>query len=186
MRIRRRRRAPRLPLQVRVITKTGRSLGAILISPPFGTGARTIKNLGVAAGLLDCSDVHIGNLFPLATANSPSVGLAGTEWDSWLPAQERLSAVLADCDELLFAWGVSVQRSPAKDHFERQVRWVHQEAARFAHHSAWIVGDGPRHPSRWQQFVSDRHQRTNGGTFEARLRDVLHSVAISSIGERRY
>lgn len=42
----------------------------------------------------------------------------------------------------------------------------------------WMVGGEPRHPSRWHQFVSDKHGRTTGGTFEERLVQVLVEVPL--------
>jgi hypothetical protein len=162
-----------------------RSLGAILINPPVGNGARTLSNLGVAARPLKCSELRVGNLFHIATANSSAIGFVGWEWDIWLPARENIVSVLAESDEILFAWGVSKLRAPVSEHFDRQVRWVSREAARCSHRSAWIVGDGPRHPSRWHQFVSDRRQRTNGRSFEERLLAVLDSIPIGSSDGRQ-
>jgi hypothetical protein len=45
----------------------------------------------------------------------------------------------------------------------------------------WTLNGEPRHPSRWDQYVSDRHGRASGATFSERIAQVLTSVPLATL-----
>jgi hypothetical protein len=50
---------------------------------------------------------------------------------------------------------------------------VIDELLALGHVDAWTVGGESRHPSRWHQYVSDKHARAGSGEFAERLKSVL-------------
>lgn len=149
-----------------------RTLGAILLNPAAGGGARTEQRVQLAAELLGCKFVEIANLCTATTVGIAELSDVAADPATWQDARSRLERVIADADELLFGWGVSRLSGRANSHLDAQIRWVQELAAR-THKPCWVAGPGPRHPSRWHQLVSDLHGRTSGGTFDERLRQVL-------------
>ena len=102
----------------------------------------------------------------------------GAGSDAWELARPDLSAGLERGDAVLVAWGVSTLTGPARAHHEAQVRWLVEQAQQLECPEAWTVDGQPRHPSRWHQYVSDRHGRTSAAPTTAdRLREVLVQVA---------
>ena len=156
-----------------------RVLSAILMNPPVGRGAASLRHLDVARRLLRCDELQISNLFSLSTASVTDITEAGQDLNDWTAAREPISRATGLADEIVLAWGLGGFNGIARQHFRTQVEWVVDDLARRGVDHVWTVGDRPRHPSRWHQFVSDRHGRTGGGTFEDRLRQVLHRVPVS-------
>jgi hypothetical protein len=150
----------------------GTRLCAVLASPPLTTGARTLAHLGVAAEILGCDQVRVVNLFGVATDDIPAISLVGQDAAGWMLARPSIAAAFAEADILLAAWGVGLLTGAARKHRQAQLRWLAQVAAGADHSTALSVGQA-RHPSRWHQYVSDRHGRVQGDTFSDRLRQVL-------------
>lgn len=148
------------------------TLGAILLNPPTSSGLSTLRHLHVAAELLGCDSVVIGNLFATATDDVTAVNIVGAHAAGWTAARPSLLAAL-DSDVLIIGWGVSGLHGAARRHHEAQVRWVLESAAARRHTGVWSLNGEPRHPSRWHQYVSDRHGRTSGKGFAERLGSVL-------------
>jgi hypothetical protein len=158
-----------------------RVLGAILLNPPLTTGAATMRHLQVAAELLGCDDVRIANLFAIPTASVTEINEVGTAAKGWKAAQVDLRALLGQADHLLAGWGVSGLVGSAARHRTRQLVWLGTRAQTIGQHTIWTLNGEPRHPSRWHQYVSDRHGRATGNSLHDRLDSVLRSVLITTL-----
>ena len=148
------------------------TLGAILLNPPTSGGLPTLRHLHVAAELLGCDSVVIGNLFATATDDVTAVNSVGADAAGWTAARPGLLKAL-DADVLIAGWGVSGLQGDAQRHREAQVQWVTASATLRRHVGVWTLNGEPRHPSRWHQYVSDRHGRASGDTQAERLQSVL-------------
>ena len=131
-----------------------------------------MRSLRVAQSALRCSELRVVNLLPLASADIRGVAEVGLLSGVWKDGRLAIEALLDSVDEVIFAWGVSPVRGPANGHLSLQIEWVREEARR-RNLRTWTLGGQPRHPSRWHQYLSDVHGRTNGGTFQERVRDQL-------------
>jgi hypothetical protein len=121
------------------------------------------------------------NLCAAPAADLPDLAAVAADADTWLQSRKNLRTALGDCDEVMAAWGLSDLTGPARRHRQDQLRWLRAAAAGSGHTSVWTVGGGPRHPSRWHQYVSDKYGRTTGGGFEERLEQVLMRVPLQSL-----
>lgn len=148
-----------------------RTLVALLASPPTTSGVRTRSRLAHALPLTGCSRLVIANLYAEPTRDVPA--LNATTAVGWHAARAELSASVQLADELLAGWGLLKLVGPAGALQADQVQWLLLQATSAGHDRLWAVGGQPRHPSRWHQFVSERHGRANGGEFAERLRHVL-------------
>jgi hypothetical protein len=157
---------------------SGRRLGAVLLNPPTGSGRATHRHLEVAAELLGCDSVQIANLNDAATPSVVELNRTGREWTGWAAARRSLTALVADSDEILVGWGVSGLSGLAARHRTAQTTWLFDRLHAAGRCEIWTVGGEPRHPSRWHQYVSDRHGRASGDTFSDRLQTVLLRAAI--------
>jgi hypothetical protein len=159
-----------------------RTLVAVLLNPAEGEGAPTHRHLATVAVELGCTRVAITNLFPTPTRNAAALcGVAHQEKD-WVEHRPQISSALTTPEsEILLGWGVSTLTGPAGRHLRAQVLWTLAEIKSVGR-TAWVIGDGPRHPSRWHQYVSDRHGRTAAGTFAERLAQVLRPAPMVPAG----
>lgn len=160
-----------------------KTLGALLLNPPTTDGQRTRRHLEVAASLLDCDRVEIANLFAISTQDVTAMNLVGRDAAGWLAAQPHLCGLIARADVLVAGWGVRGLTGLAAQHQRAQLRLIADQARLQGRTHVWTVGGQPRHPSRWHQFVSDRHGRTQGGSLPERLTCVLSETAISDLVE---
>lgn len=145
---------------------------AVLLNPPAGDGSRTHANVRLAADCLACDVVRIVNLFPIATKDAAELSLVAHDARGWIQQRATIAAAIKDGDEVLFGWGVSSLGGVARPCMQDQIDWVISEL-RAVGGRAWVVGDGPRHPSRWHQYLSDRHGRTAGGSMAERIQGSL-------------
>jgi len=150
---------------------------AVLLNPPSLTsGTRSRNAVAHAATVLGCENVQLVNL---CSASTPTVvELNDLRGDGWEEARESLEVALLHADVLLAGWGVAGMSGYSKRSLTSQVDWLLRRAQNRGFDSVWMVGGEPRHPSRWHQYVADRHQRTSGGTFEDRIRQVLVDVPL--------
>lgn len=153
-------------------TDSQRRLVAVLLNPPEGNGERTNARLRVARDALRCDVVEVVNLYPRASKGLTELGQRAHRSQDWLQHREMIAMALQRGDEVLLGWGVSLPSGRARALMIAQVRWVTDLLCSIGI-VPWVVGDGPRHPSRWHQYLSDRHGRTSGGSFEARVREAL-------------
>lgn len=153
-------------------------LVAILLNPPLeSTGNRSRNAVGKVSQLLGYKSVEVVNLHTEPTSSNAELGLRET-LEGWLQARRNLGIALRSADALIGAWGVAGLAGPAQRERKQQVAWLRAEASRIGFDSIWMVGGEPRHPSRWHQYVSDKHGRTTGGTFEERLGQVVVRVPL--------
>lgn len=150
-------------------------LGVILMNPPTGSGGATTRHLQAACQVLACRAYQVVNLLPVPTRSVSGISEAGRTIEVWHAARPALRELIHEADELLLGWGLGGGfGGVAREHFRDQTCWIRSEIARKRSDPlVWTVGNEPRHPSRWHQYVSDRHERTQGGDFPTRLRRVL-------------
>ena len=128
----------------------------------------------------DCS-VIATNLCSARAADLPTLSVVAASPAPWMHARKDISAALGMCDEVMAAWGICPLTGTAREHRTAQLGWLMHSAARRGHSEVLAVGGQARHPSRWHQYVSDVHGRTNGGTFEQRLLQVLIKVPLKTL-----
>lgn len=144
-------------------------------------------HLRVAADLLGCDRVEVANLFSIATRDVSGINQIGRLGDGWDAARPRLQRVVASSDHLLAAWGVSGLGGVAAQHQRTQVEYVIAHARKMGKENIWTLNGEPRHPSRWHQYVSDKHGRASGESFTERLAIVLMSVPLENLwSDRRH
>jgi len=148
------------------------SLCVVLLSLPTTSGVRTANAVSRAARLLGHNNATIVNLIDRSAIDVPDLARFGPEDPAWQEARSAISRGLHSASDVLFGWGVVSRMGSARLAVQSQVTWTLKAAAASGHLRAWAVGEG-RHPSRWHQYVADRHARTLGGTADARLRQVL-------------
>ena len=157
-----------------------RTLVALLASPPTTSGARTMRGVETALPLTGCTHLLVANLYPNPTRDIPSLKQEGSEGKAWLQARPQLQQAVEAAHEVLAGWGLSPLAGLARRHRETQITWLLDLLASLGHDHLWTVGGQPRHPSRWHQYVSDKHQRTAPGTFAERLSQVLVRVPLET------
>lgn len=157
------------------------TLGALLLNPPLNGGIRTTRHVHVAAQLLDCDSFEIANLFSIATRDLTAISVAGRSGDGWEAARPRLYQVITECDFLLAGWGVSSPVGEAATYRRRQLNYVGACAREVGQDYIWALGGEPRHPSRWHQYVSDRHGRVSGSSLSKRISMVLTPVPLAAL-----
>jgi len=152
---------------------------AVLLNPPSSTtGVRTRNAVNLAGKVLGFQRTEIVNL--VATATPTVLELNDQPLDAWLDARPHLSEGLRIASSLLAGWGTTGLSGAARAARANQVDWLLDEAADAGIDGLWTVGGRPRHPSRWHQYVSDRHGRTTDGSFAQRLGQVLTKLPLES------
>ena len=154
---------------MRGVPGPARSLCAVLASPPLTSGVRTLRMLERGAEALGCSEVRHVNLFAHATRDLRDLTRKGVNEQGWLDARASIEMTLSRGGVLLFAWGTVEPNGRARQHLRDQVRWLIDTAWTAGHAESVSLGGSARHPSRWHQYVSDRHDRVGTGSVEARL-----------------
>lgn len=149
----------------------------VLANPPAGSGERTLARLEQARALLGFETVRVGNLFAFPSADVTDITELGATPGAWMEARKQLAPAVASCDGVLLAYGLSEPTGPARHHRE-QVRWLTERLVE-AECRAFQLGDGPRHPSRWQRWTA-RHY--GGLTFAAALQASLTKTELAHPG----
>lgn len=160
---------------------TNGRLVAILANPPLTDGIRTLRRVELAAELLGFTDVEIANLFALPSHATSAIAELGTTETGWLQARPELSASINSAQGVLLAYGATSPIGEARFHFRQQVAWLTEQIADRSV-PAWYVGDGPRHPSRWQRWT---HRTYPEIPFVEALRKSIIQVGPSSVGTPR-
>lgn len=130
-----------------------RILVAVLASPPTTPGDRTRARVELARQHLGADRVAIVNIFSRPTYRTTDISSEGEDESGWVAAREPISNAIADGAIGLLAYGTSMPTGVARFHHRAQVSWLH-EALISASIPVFQVGDGPRHPSRWQRWTS--------------------------------
>jgi hypothetical protein len=151
---------------------------AVLLNPPEGaSGVRTRSAIEAARHALGFQSVEIANLCCDPTLSVLELNALGHD-RGWVGARADLLDALHRADGVLAGWGIAGLSGKARRARDSQVGWLLQEADRVGLTHFWTVGGVPRHPSRWHQYVADKHNRTSGGSFVERLRQVLVRQAV--------
>jgi hypothetical protein len=132
------------------------TLVAILANPPLTDGKRTLRRVDLAAELLGFHDVAVANLFSVPSHATGAIAELGTTEEGWLAARSSLDASLGMAKGVLLAYGAASPTGEAGLQFRRQVSWLLSRISAMAL-PTWHVGDGPRHPSRWQRWTYRAH-----------------------------
>ncbi|WP_235856943.1 DUF1643 domain-containing protein [Occultella glacieicola] len=154
----------------------------MLLNPPSASsGARSRGAVRRAAGVLGFDGYEVANLFADPTPTVVELNLLSAHEMSWPELQQRLSEQLRAAHGVLAAWGVAGASGNFRRARGERAAWLIEEAERRGHRHFWTVGGEPRHPSRWHQYVADKHGRATGGTFEERLVQVLTLQPLGSV-----
>lgn len=138
------------------MTVASQTLVAVLANPPLTSGVRTLGRVRLAAELLGFTDVEVANLFSLPSHATRDIDVLGAAEDGWIKARPTLDGELTRAGGVLLAYGADTPSGPARFHFRNQVAWVLARVDDLAL-PIWQVGDGPRHPSRWQRWTHRAH-----------------------------
>jgi hypothetical protein len=155
-------------------------LAAILMNPPLTEGARTHRALRELASVRG-DQVIVTNLLGLPTKSFTELSAAAEQAAPWLASREPLRDVLRQVDQLHAAWGVSGLVGEARRHLRAQLSFVAVEAIAAGHSHIWTLYGEARHPSRWHQYLSDRHGRVASGAMHDRIRQALRWVPIAEL-----
>lgn len=131
-------------------------LACVLANPPTTSGSRTLGRVGKAAELLGFSGAEVVNLFPLATYRTGGISELGAEAEYWLQARKPIEEALQRSAAVLLGYGATEPSGLARDHHRDQVAWLRRRIAE-RNLPTYQVGDGPRHPSRWQRWTYRHH-----------------------------
>ncbi|TFB17515.1 DUF1643 domain-containing protein [Microbacterium sp. 3H14] len=158
-----------------------KKLVAVLANPSITGGERTANRVALAATLLGFDRCSIVNLFSIPSASSRDIASLGRAPDAWRAARAEISAGITEAEAILLGFGTIATSGDGKRHLRAQLKWLRTELEMAGHAQVWQVGERPRHPSRWHQYLSDRHGRTSGGTLEQRLEEALRPVLLNDV-----
>jgi hypothetical protein len=139
-----------------MVTNFEGTLVAVLTNPPLTDGKRTLRRVALAAELLGFNDVEVTNLFSVPSHATGAIAELGTAEEGWLAARPSLETCLGAGSGVLLAYGITPPSGEARFQFREQIAWLHSRIAATAL-PTWHVGDGPRHPSRWQRWTYRAH-----------------------------
>lgn len=159
-----------------------RVLVAVLSNPPVTDGKRTLRRVALAADLLRFDEVEVVNLFFVPSYRTGAISTLGAAEEQWIEARPEIDRALGKASGVLRAYGTTAPVGAARGHFRRQVEWLDHRLAVEAL-PAWQVGDGPRHPSRWQRWTSRAHPEV---PFADAVRSSLIRVQADSSGVAHY
>ncbi|MBB5891853.1 hypothetical protein [Kutzneria kofuensis] len=131
----------------------------------------------LAAELLGFDNVAVANLFSVPSHRTGAITELGAAEDGWLAARGSLETCLGAGDGVLLAYGATSPSGEARVQFRQQVAWLHHRIAA-EDLPIWHVGDGPRHPSRWQRWTYRAHPDV---PFTEALRDSLVLVQVDRV-----
>lgn len=128
----------------------------VLSNPPTTSGARTLGRVRQAGDVLGVPRVEVVNLLQVATHRTGQVTEVGVDLMAWRRSRSLLEEGLDHATYVLLGYGVSEPSGAARQHHRDQVEWLrrHLIARQLP---VYQVGDGPRHPSRWQRWTSRNH-----------------------------
>ena len=161
-------------------TETDRTLLAICLNPPSqSSGVRTERAVAAAATAFGCNVGLIANLCMTPTATVVDLNRQPAVEADWTDHRENLAKRLESASVLVGAWGVTGLTGDVRQMRDRQVVWLLAKSAEVGHEYIRHVGGEARHPSRWHQYVSDKHERTTGGSFDRRLAEIMRPTRLS-------
>lgn len=148
--------------------------GALLLNPSLDEEKSTsYAVLRIMAERKGWSSIEVANLISLPTRDTKLLAAAPLRRSDLIKARPRIESLLARCNEVIFAWGVSLLPGDAGRLQREQIQWVLACAIRHGHQEAWMMGGVTRHPSRWRQFVGPQRALVEGRTTAERLEQAL-------------
>lgn len=159
-----------------------RNLIAVLSNPPLDTsGSRTRARVDQARLALEFDRASIVNLFPLPTYRTGAIAAVGAEAEPWLSARPALLVGLQSADAVILGYGLDEPVGAARVWHRAQVSWLNAELIALGT-PTYVVGEGPRHPSRWHRYTSRRYP---GQPFEdALLKSLRRFDTETNLGGR--
>lgn len=113
------------------------------------------------------------NLFAVPSGAVTDISTLGATPAGWAQARQQMEPAFSVCDGVLLAYGISEPTGAARKYHREQVEWVAERLVASGC-QAFQVGDGPRHPSRWQRWTSRHHRELE---FSAALEASLEAVS---------
>jgi len=162
------------------ILKDGRALVAVLSNPPVTDGQRTFRRVELACSILGFDAHRVVNMFAHPSHATGELDRLGAEVSGWVEARPDIAAALDTGGGVLLGYGSTSPAGIARLHFRAQVDWLADQLSGLAL-PVWQLGDGPRHPSRWQRWT---HRAHPGIPFEEAVRRSLVPVRHGSVGAR--
>jgi hypothetical protein len=135
----------------------------------------------MAAALIGCSDYQVANIFAEPTSDVLAITAAGATSEHWMAAREALEPLIEKADNVLFAWGKTEPKGPAREFHRAQIEWLISQTSQ-VDAAIWMVGAEPRHPSRWQRYTSREHPEL---PFPEALAHALSHVSPIELETRR-
>ena len=135
---------------------TGGTLVAVLCNPPLTDGNRTLRRVQLAERILGF-DMHcVVNIFARPSHATGALVRLGVDDSGWIEARPDISAGLGAARGVLLGYGSTPPAGLARNKFNDQIDWLagHLMALGVP---IWQLGDGPRHPSRWQRWTHRAH-----------------------------
>lgn len=155
----------------------------MLLNPPLRDGIGvTERNVEWAANVLGYCEFRMVNLIDVPTKDLPALNARGRELAPWLASRPVLEEALGSAEALVAGWGVGGLTGKTRANQRDQIGWLCRSAIELGHRSAWVVGNGPRHPSRWRQYVGPQKGRVSGGTWSERLSNALALASLFELG----
>lgn len=145
------------------------TLAVILMNPPLTSGKATIGRLRKVGQIFGVDEVHVANLFPIPSRSTDVIEEIGVDEADWVRARSDIAQTLLGASHVLLAYGIRAPRLGAGLHQSSQVQWL-LSSLQSAPSRIWMVGESPRHPSRWQRYTS---RAFPGQPFDQALRAAL-------------
>lgn len=142
----------------------GAQLAVVCLNPPSVTsGQRTVRAVTRLAEGLRFDTGHTVNLLDVPSRSFDDFAVAGADARCWQSSRDELRSSLStlrpERDVIVAAWGLSRFREPSRSLLSGQIRWLMLLLGSAGWSEVHTFGGGPRHPSRWHQYVSDKHGR---------------------------
>jgi hypothetical protein len=134
-----------------------RTLLAVLANAPLTTsGDRTRHRVLTACEVIGCQTFEIANLLTVATPTVVDISVVGGDPTRWVAARGHIQRGIDRADEILLGWGCTEPAGVARQHHRAQLKWLAATIAEL-NRDVWMVGDTPRHPSRWQRYTASEY-----------------------------
>lgn len=156
----------------------GRTLVAVLSNPPLTAGARTLGRVRLAERILGFDSHRVVNIFACPSHATGALGQLGIDDSGWLEARLEIVAGLDSASGVLLGYGSTPPVGAARTRFHAQVNWLAGHLTELGV-PIWQLGDGPRHPSRWQRWT---HRAHPGVDFAEAVQRSLALVDPESVG----
>lgn len=153
-------------------------LVAVLSNPPITDGRRTARRVELARMILGFDAHLIVNMFAWPSHATRDLKLLGTAPSGWAEARPGIVTALNSAGGVLLGYGSTAPVGAARIQFCAQVDWLNEQLSTLTL-PVWQLGDGPRHPSRWQRWTYRAHPDI---PFDEAVRRSLVPVRYGRVG----